>query len=243
MGMNSWGFLTLLIGIIATSSLANWLVSNPDYFDSIFTSSKFKTNYFQYTLFELIVLSILVFHIAYFFTNTIYSKSINLQEKLCWPYNSSFNYAITFLALLVYCNLFKTVFVKSEFSFNLDKSIFLPLENYLLLISLLLILISVFLIAHKLCLSTISYQLPIKRRIQLFTIAFAITIPLLYKLNLEITLISFFLSSSIIIWLLDYFVDYKQTSALWLISWILIISFLTSGLIFHYQNIRKRYEK
>lgn len=244
MGMNSWGFLTLLIGIIATSSLANWLVSNPDYFDSIFTSSKFKTNYFQYTLFELIVLSILVFHIAYFF-HKYYILKVNQPAgknyvDLIIPL---FNYAITFLALLVYCNLFKTVFVKSEFSFNLDKSIFLPLENYLLLISLLLILISVFLIAHKLCLSTISYQLPIKRRIQLFTIAFAITIPLLYKLNLEITLISFFLSSSIIIWLLDYFVDYKQTSALWLISWILIISFLTSGLIFHYQNIRKRYEK
>ena len=39
---------------------------------------------------------------------------------------------------------------------------------------------------------------------------------------------------------LDYFADGYETNILWLISWIIIISFLTSGLIFHYQNKKKR---
>lgn len=239
-----WAFLSLSTGIILTSSLANWLVQDPDYFDSIFTLTRIKSVWFEYTLFELIVFSFLFFHISYLFHRyfslpdwTIHSRKL---DKLIVP---GLNYLTIFIALMVYCSVFKTVFVKSKIVFDLHKTIFMSSENYLILLALLLFLISVFLICHKLFQSTFSFQIPFKSRFFVFTAAAFLFIPILHYSKLDIHPVTFLLGASIIIWLMDYFVEYKQASSMWLISWLLIISFVTSGLISHYQNIRKRYLK
>jgi len=242
--MVSWGFLSLFTGIIATASLAKWLVQDPDYFDSVFTLSRIKTPLFEYTLFELIVFSFLVFHLAYLYHRYFKLPEIQIPEKHSNKYLIPvLNYVVILLALLMYCIVFKTVFVKSEIQFNLQKTIFMPVQNYLILLALMLFLISVFLISHKLFQSTFSFGLTLKERFIGFVGATILFSPVFYASELQIHVVTFYLGSSIIIWLLDYFVEYRQASSMWLITWLLIISFVTSGLIFHYQNIRKRLQK
>lgn len=242
--MVSWGFLSLFTGIIATASLAKWLVQDPDYFDSVFTVSRIKTPLIEYTLFELIVFSFLVFHLAYLYHRYFRLPEFQLPEKhINRHLIPLLNYVAIFLALLLYCTVFKTVFVKSEIQFNLQKTIFMPVQNYLILLALLLFLISVFLISHKLFQSTFSFGLSLRERFFNFCGAAILFSPIFFSSGLQVHVVTFYLGSSIIIWLLDYFVEYRQASSMWLITWLLIISFVTSGLIFHYQNIRKRLQK
>ncbi|MEO6191195.1 MAG: HAMP domain-containing sensor histidine kinase, partial [Saprospiraceae bacterium] len=150
------------------------------------------------------------------------------------------NYFGIILSLSIYCTTFKSIFSNSNFYLDLDRLVFMPIENYFLILSLVLILLSIFLIAHKLNLSTLSFRLTFKQRITVQLFAFLLFSIFYRYLHLEISFLTFAISSFIILQLQDFFTDYKQNNILWLISWILIISFLTSGLIFHYQNIKKR---
>lgn len=239
-----WAYLSLILGIILTLSLSQWIVQKYNFFDSILTKSLITTSFVKYSLFEFIIISYIIFQIVY-----IFHKYITF-EKLPENHSRTLNYIIpilnngaVILTLVAYCATFKAVFVNSSYFFNLDESIFFKSENYILLICLLLILIALFLISHKLCQSTNSYNHSLKNKMILYLISVVLFFPIVYKFNLDISLFSFFIATSIIIWLQDYFVEYKQNNILWLISWIMIISFLTSGLIFHYQNIKKRTEK
>ncbi|MBK9631846.1 MAG: HAMP domain-containing histidine kinase [Saprospiraceae bacterium] len=240
----SWGFLTIFMGIVTTASLAHWLVQDPDYFTSIFTKFRIKSTIFDYTLFELIVFSFIIFHLSYLYHRYFKLPELNLPTKEINRYVIPFlNYMTILLALLFYVSFFKTIFVKSKIVFELQKTIFMPAENYLILSSLLLIIISVFLISHKLFQSTFSFNLNIKKRFLLYLSSILLFTPFIVFLKTDINPITFLLGASIIIWLLDYFVEYKQASSMWLISWLLIISMITSGLVFHYQNIRLRNQK
>lgn len=97
-----------------------------------------------------------------------------------------------------------------------------------------------FLISNKLVQSTLSFQLSLQERLLVFSASFILFALCFSRIELDISIISFFLASAIVIWLQDYFADEYQVNILWLITWIILISFLSSGLIFHYQNIKKR---
>ena len=237
----SWAFLTIILALLIVLSLSQWIVNQNSFYHSILTSTQIHTNYFHYTLFEFIVISGIIFHLTYFF-----SKYYKIEEfyhskrKIDTYIIPFFNYLATFLAFLLYTSVYKAIFVNSGFHFQLDNIVMMPVENYFLLINLLLVLVSVFLIAHKLCMSTLSFKLELNERFLVFAAAALVIVPIAMQINISINVIVFVLGSSIVIWLLDYFADGYETNILWLISWIIIISFLTSGLIFHYQNEKKR---
>ncbi|MBK9272196.1 MAG: HAMP domain-containing histidine kinase [Saprospiraceae bacterium] len=240
----SWGFLSIFMGIVTTSSLAHWLVQDPEYFNSIFTKFRIQSILFEYTLFELIVFSFIIFHLSYLYHRYFSLPEFDLTQKaFTRQLIPILNYVTILLALLFYVSFFKTIFVKSQIVFELQKTIFMPVENYLILLSLLLIIISVFLISHKLFQSTFSFRLKLRTRFLMYLCSVVFFLPFILYLKTEIHPVTFILGASIIVWLFDYFVEYKQASSMWLISWLLIISVITSGLVFHYQNIRKRKEK
>ncbi|MBK9993248.1 MAG: HAMP domain-containing histidine kinase [Saprospiraceae bacterium] len=237
----SWALLTLSTGIVLLISLSQWIVSDHLFYNSFFTLKLIHTNWFKYTLFEFLILSLLIFHVAYIF-HKYYSLNSNYvltqkHEKYIIPF---LNYFIIFLSLLVYCAAYKAVFVKSEFAFDFGNILNSPAENYLLLLCLLFILVSIFLISNKLVQSTLSFQLSLQERLLVFSASFILFALCFSRIELDISIISFFLASAIVIWLQDYFADEYQVNILWLITWIILISFLSSGLIFHYQNIKKR---
>jgi signal transduction histidine kinase len=236
-----WALLTLLSGIIITISISQWIVTDHLFYNSFFTLKLIHTNWFQYTLFEFLTLSILIFHISYFFHKYYILTSISLNQFKYEKYIIPFlNYFIIFLSLIVYCSAYKAVFVKSDFAFNFNNILGSPAENYILLLCLLFILISIFLISNKLVQSTLSFNLKLSERFVIFLLSFIIFQLIFHKIQIDISIISFFLASAIVVWLQDYFAEEYQVNILWLITWIILISFLSSGLIFHYQNIKKR---
>lgn len=236
-----WALLTLFSCVVLIISISQWIVSDNLFYNSFLTIKKIHSTWVHYTLFEFLILSIIIFHLAYFFhkyfdINQEYTTKYN-YEKYIIPF---FNYLIIFLSIVVYCSTYKAVFAKSDFSYDFNNIINSPPENYILLLCLLFILISIFLISNKLIQSTLSFHLVLKERFLIFIISFISFALIFIKIDINIQLISFFLAASIVIWLQDYFSDDYQLNILWLISWIILISFLSSGLIFHYQNIKKR---
>ncbi len=238
-----WGIMLWITGVIMTISLSQWMVHDTDFYDSVLTHSKIKTSFKEYTFFEFLVTTAIFFHLAYILNNYMtLSKSFVASQgnKLTHYLIPYFNYIAILLCLSIYCTTFKSIFSNSDFYLDLDRLVFMPVENYFLILSLVLILLSIFLITHKLNLSTISFELSLRKRIAIQLIAF-ISFSFLFKfLQLEINTGTFLVSTFIIILLQDFFIDYKQNNILWLISWIIIVSFLTSGLVFHYQNIKSR---
>ncbi|NOT36515.1 MAG: HAMP domain-containing histidine kinase [Saprospiraceae bacterium] len=240
----SWGVLIWLSGALISISISQWMVYNTEFYDSILTHSKINTSIKQYTLFEFLIICSLIFHLAYVF-NKYYNISFQEYKNNHWIQYliPLLNYICIVLSIAIYCSSFKSVFSNSSFNFDLDRLLFMPAENYIMLISLILLLLSIFLISHKLNLSTLTFQLKFKQRFLLQVGAFVIISSLYSFFKLEIHIATFITSAFIFILLQDFFIDYKQNNILWLISWILVISFLTSGLVFHYQNIKKRYQK
>ncbi|MCC6815508.1 MAG: HAMP domain-containing histidine kinase [Saprospiraceae bacterium] len=239
-----WGILIWFVGALMIISVSQWMVSNTEFYDSFLTKSKINTQLKNYTLFEYLVLCGLIFHLAYVF-NKYYSVQpiVNISSKFAKYLIPFLNYLSIILAVVIYCSSFKSIFSNSAFEFDLERLLFMPLENYLILFCLILLLLSIFLIAHKLNLSTLSFQLAFKQRLIMQFAAFLLLSIFYHQFQLEIDLFTFIVSSVIFILLQDFFIDYKQNNILWLISWILVISFLNSGLIFHYQNVKKRVEK
>ncbi|MEP7195775.1 MAG: HAMP domain-containing sensor histidine kinase [Saprospiraceae bacterium] len=238
----SWGILTWFVGLLMSISISQWMIHNTEFYDSFLTHSKIITVLKDYTLFEFLVLTGLIFHLAYLFNK--YYLIIHFENNLANSKNKwiipLFNYLSILLGIAIYCSSFKSVFCNSNFYFDLDRLVFMPLENYFLLFCLILLLLSIFLISHKLNLSTISFDIPFRSRIIIQVTAFVLFSFLYPYLNLDISIGTFLISSIIFILLQDFFIDYRQNNILWLISWILVISFLTSGLVFHYQNIKNR---
>lgn len=240
----SWGILVWLVGALMSVSLSQWMVFHTEFYDSFLTHSLINTSMKQYTLFEFMILCSLVFHLAYVF-NKYYNIAFNEYKETKWIKYiiPLLNYLCIILSIGIYCASFKSVFSNSAFNFDLDRLLFMPSENYVMLFSLILLLLSIFLISHKLNLSTLSFQLNFRQRLLLQACSFVLLTLFFKFFKLDIQLSTFIVSSFIFILLQDFFIDYKQNNILWLISWILVISFLTSGLVFHYQNIKKRYEK
>ncbi|MDQ3142499.1 MAG: HAMP domain-containing histidine kinase, partial [Bacteroidota bacterium] len=239
-----WAILSLLTASLLTISLSQWIIHQHEFYHTVLSDALIKSRFFNYTLFEFIVLASVIFHLTYFFhkyykIGILFSPQSTFDKYLI-PF---FNYFTVFLSLIVFCAAAKTVFVHSDFYFDLDNIIRIPFKNYLLLFSLLLILLSIFLISHKLCQSTLSFGFPLRERIGIYLVSMVFIVPVLSSLNLDINIFIFLGGASIVIWMQDYFADEYQANILWLISWLIIISFLCSGLIFHYQNIDKRYLK
>ncbi len=239
-----WGILIWIVGLLLSISISQWMVLNTQFYDSFLTHSTINTYFKKYSLFEFLVISGLVFHLAYLF-NKYFEINLNSENNKNWfqYFIPLLNYLCILLGIIIYCSSFKSIFSNSDFNFDLDRLLFMPVENYIILFSLILLLLSVILISHKLNLSTNSFDLNIKQKFILQLTAFFLVALLFNNFKLELSLGTFIISASIFIILQDFFIDYRQNNILWLISWILVISFLNSSLVFHYQNIKKRYQK
>ncbi len=237
-----WANLILVTGVLFTSSMCQWIVSQNDFYHSILTDTLIHTRFYNYTLFEFSVFSGLLFHISYFFYK--YAKLRFFQLPAFW--NNSIvllNYLVSIFALVIYCFTFKAVFIHSDYYFDLNNVFSFKLQHYVLLLDLLIILVAIFLIINKLTHSTYTFQFNLGKRMFLFLAACILMIPFLYKSNLEINMLYFLLAASMIIWMQDFFAEEYQKNILWLIAWIIVISLLNSSLIVHYQNQKKRYIK
>ena len=235
-----WAVLVLLFGILLVLSLSQWIVNQHQFYQSFLTDTLIQTNLKNYTLFEFLAMIGILFHLSYFFFkyykfSDLYTPKNNYDQWII----AVMNYIGILISFLLYCIIYKAIFVNSKFYFSLDNILAFSLENYFLLFNLLLLLLSVFLIAHKLCQSTLSLNLNFGVRMICFIIPLVGAAWLSFKIGINIHPILFILGSTIVIWMMDYFAEREEASILWLISWIIIISFLTSGLIFHYQNEKK----
>ncbi len=235
-----WGILVWVIGMLFTISLSQWMVHDTEFYDSFLTHSKINTLITSYTLFEFIILTLLLFHFSFIFNKYYiipsHQSNLGFSSKII-PF---INYFTILLSLSLYCSIYKSVFHHSKFYFDLDKLAFMPLENYFLMASLITLILTIFLISSTLNASTKSFGLPFKQRLSIVAVAILFFYLLFPYLNLDLAFGPFTISALIILLLQDFFSDYKQNNTLWLISWILIISFLTSSLVFHYQNNQKR---
>ncbi|MFN8281136.1 MAG: HAMP domain-containing sensor histidine kinase [Saprospiraceae bacterium] len=238
----SWGFLIWLTGILMIISISQWMIHDTNFYDSFLTHSRIETSLKTYTFFEFLVLAGMAFHMAYFWHNYYPIQALEYQNNLYYPrwIIPVFNYIGILLSLSIYCTTFKSIFGKSAFYLDMDRLVFMPIENYFLILSLVFILLSVFLISHKLNQSSQSFHLPFRQRLAVQAAAYVIFFLIYPALKLEISAWTFLISSIIIILLQEFFLDYSQNNILWLISWIIIVSFLTSSLVFHYQNVKIR---
>lgn len=237
-----WGNLVLLTGVLVTASMCQWIVHQNEFYHSLLTDQLIHTRFYDYTLFEFTTFSGLFFHLSYFFF-----KYARFTEKALPPWAvlliALFNYLVALSALVFYCFIFNAVFVHSDFYFDLGNIFSYDFRHFTLLFDLLVLLIGIFLVTNKLTASTYSLQVPFRKRFGIYVLALGIGLPLIHHTGLQLSLAAFVLGASIIIWLQDFFTEDYQKNILWLISWIIVISILNAGLIFHFQNQKRRYIK
>lgn len=217
-----WGNMILLLGILVTSSMCQWIVHQNDFYHSILTDKLIHTRFYNYTLFEFTVFSCLFFHLSYFFYK--YALITQLAAPRWTGYLIVlFNYLIALFALVIYCFIFSAVFIKSDYYFDLNNIFSFNFQHFILLFDLLTVLLAIFLITNKLTTSTYSFQLEFRKRFIFFLLSLIIAIPFILQAKLEIGLATFLLGASIIIWMQDFFNEDYQKNILWLISWIIVI--------------------
>ncbi len=238
----AWALLCLITGVLTTASMSQWIVHEHQFYHSILTDTVIKTHLYSYTLFEFVILCGFMFHLTYFFYKYFPAHKLHTSRWSALAIATT-NYLATLFSLIVYCFVFKAVFVHSDFYLNLDNVFGFEVKHYVLLGSLLLMLLSIFLISNKLCVSTLTFGLAIQERLAIFGTSMALTLIIYPMFNLDIEPFIFIIAASIIVWMQDYFAEDFQKNILWLIAWIIVISILSSGLIFHYQNIDHRYKK
>ncbi|MBK9721083.1 MAG: HAMP domain-containing histidine kinase [Saprospiraceae bacterium] len=237
-----WANLILISGVLITTSMCQWIVHQNEFYHSILTDKLIQTRFYNYTLFEFSIFSGIFFHITYFFYKYAHLNSGWINKRFSYLI-ILFNYLASIFSLVIYCFIFNAVFIHSEYYFDLNNVFSFSLQHYILLFDLLIILVAIFLITNKLTVSTHTFEINFRQRLFFFLLASIIITPIIYKSNIELSMLTFFLSASIIIWMQDFFSEEYPKNILWLISWIIVISILNSSLIFHYQNQKKRYVK
>ena len=173
--------------------------------------------------------------------NTILAVRVT-QEKVITPaknFNkqlySYFTYSVVFLSFLFTAKFFRYLVFETTVPLDFESFFYFNPSSIVSLTSIILISIAFFLIHFKLLSNISRFNLSIKNRLTQFVLATGTVMPLLILGNLDIAILPFILVCSIYLILFELFVESKEKSITWIVTWLILFSGFSAIILFKYN--------
>lgn len=148
---------------------------------------------------------------------------------------SCFNYFTMLLGLIFITRLLRILVLDSSIVFDFNNIFNQDIASFLGIFCIILLLISLFLFAHRMMLFTINIGLSLYHRLTTLGLAILISLPIAYYADLQLSIFYFLLIGLIFLSLFDLFVDSHTPGLTWLVVWIFLFAAYTTGLLFKYN--------
>ncbi len=168
-----------------------------------------------------------------------FEKNIEAVQK--WILSIAL-YSIPIALLIFFTFLIRSLVYDSHLLINTKQVLSFDMYGMFEIISLELILISIFIIHHKITQVAFLYNLKWKSRLVIFLVACAISFPLITNLEIGRYAIIFYISLFVFYIIHDLFVDSKSKNLPWVIWWGLLYSSFLAALLFSF-SFQKRIQE
>ncbi len=170
---------------------------------------------------------------------TINSLQIKLPEKLALWKSSLFLFAgyLTILGGLIYLSHFCQKLIRgTSIDFDFESVFNLDQTSILGLITIILLMFTLFIWSTKMASIIKSFHVPVKYRVICGLSALAVALPLLMIFETTIPFFQFALVAGIYILLLDVFLEVKSPNFTWVVLWLVVLSGFSSILLFKFNK-------
>jgi len=111
----------------------------------------------------------------------------------------------------------------------------LNVYSFFAILGIIMLLFALFLFTHRMMLTIKQIDLLYKNKILSSIIAWLCVLPFFFVLDLGISVLFYFLSCMVFIYLFDMFVDNKSTNLTWSVFWLFLFSAYSASLLFKYN--------
>ncbi len=191
---------------------------------------------FPGSLSDLLINVCLFLWVSIFIVNTLEIKVPEQKPPVRYSAYAFTGY-LTILGGLVFLTRFcQKLIQKTEINFNFESVFNLDQLSILALISIILLMFTLFVWSSKIVSIIQRFDLPIKHRIISGASALLLSLPLLHLAGSTVPLIQFALVAGIYILLLDIFLEVKTPNFTWVVLWLVVLSGFSSILLFKFNK-------
>ncbi len=198
-----------------------------------------------YPLWELVglgnTLNIACWIVVLFLWNTILMVRVTREVKFGFTSLTS-SYAFTFftyfiiqLSFLLSAYYFKYLVFEASIPLDFENFFYFNPASIISLTNIILFSIAFFLIHFRLLNELPVLKIPVKNRLAIFAGAALLSTPLLVLSKLDIAIIPFLLVCSIYLILFELFIESKQKSITWVVTWLILFSGFSAIILFKYN--------
>jgi len=226
--------------LVSTVFLLRWLSIALNFKDgfsdlNIFTES-FKTPVLQSSLGDLLINIIILLWLMVFFHREFQVRNfVNISNPTRW-FLSTLNYFSILLGMLMVASVFRSLILHSGIKFDFDNVFNLNIYSLFAVIGIILLVFAHFLFSHRMILTNVEAGLPVPKRMVCLAIAIVISLPIIDINELGIRYGFFIMSGLAYIGLFDWFKESRLPNLTWVIFWLVLLAFLSSLLLFKYNN-------
>ena len=186
-------------------------------------------------------LNIACWIVILFLWNTLLLTRVTRRIKLAFTSNVSaygftwLSYLIIQLSFLAAALYLRYLVFKTSIPLDFDNFFYFNPASIISLTNIILCSIAFFLIHYRVLVELPELQIPVRNRLGLFLAASLVSIPLLLLTDLDIPALSFLLVCSIYLILFELFIESKQKSITWVVTWLIMFSGFSAIILFKYN--------
>lgn len=201
---------------------------------NLFTANLALTGWNK-TLIDLVISSFLLLWCTNFIHKEYRSPFPVPDRKLYRWMGGSLGFLLIILALTVTNAKLKKLVLDSGMNFDFHNVFNLNPSSFVAICCLLLVLVALFLFAHRMMLSIFQLGLGRNERMQLALISILFSLPLVSQLGLSFSPLALGLISLIFILCLDLFIESQISSLTWLVFWLFLCAAYAAVLLYKYK--------
>jgi len=231
----AYGALFLLLTVFAIRYFSVIFDFSSGFRDLHIFTNTFNTDALYSSLGDLLINSALILWMMVFFHREFAIESPPQTSKLVKYGSSIFIYFSILLGFSMMTGVFKHLVIFSDISFDFDNVFNLNVYSFFAILGIIMLLFALFLFTHRMMLTIKQIDLLYKNKILSSIIAWLCVLPFFFVLDLGISVLFYFLSCMVFIYLFDMFVDNKSTNLTWSVFWLFLFSAYSASLLFKYN--------
>lgn len=202
---------------------------------NIFTES-FETPVLNSSLGDLLINIVILLWLMVFFHREFHVRNfVNISNATRW-FLTTLNYFSILLGMLMVASVFRSLILHSGIKFDFDNVFNLNIYSLFAIIGIILLVFAHFLFSHRMILTNVKAGLPLPKRMLCLSVAIAAVLPVIDLNELGIPYLAFIGAGAVYVCLFDWFKETSLPNLTWVIFWLVLLAFLSSLLLFKYNN-------
>jgi len=234
------GLISSLLILLVTRLLLNVIPFGEYYFNELVFSNGFNISTLHRSIAGNFWNGLFLMAAAILIAKYKFSTKLDAVQK--WIVSIAL-YSIPIALLIFFTFLIRSLVYDSHLLINTKQVLSFDMYGIFEILSLELLLLSIFVIHHKITNVAFQYQLKWKSRLLVFFVACGISYPLITNLELGTYAIVFYISLFVFYLIHDLFVDSKTKNLPWVIWWGLLYSSFLAALLFSFSFQKRIHER